>query len=163
VAATAKLNMKAKIYYSVLFVLFFSQGHAQSKVDSTKTKALLFVNGMPSHDSVKHTHFDRIDFIKGKQAIELFGARAKEGVFLLSSDGKIPVYGFVTTTKGKIIPHAEVTNEMGVLLTKTNKCGSFFISSHRLYEHLVIHKNGYNDLSIEVTQTELKIKLTEKK
>ena len=153
--------MKAKIFYSAFFVLLFLQGHAQSKVDSTKT--LLFVNGVPSHDSVKHTYFDRIDFIKGKQAIELFGARAKEGVFLLSSDGKIPVYGFVTTTKGKVVPHAEVTNEMGVLLTKTNKCGSFFISSHRLYEHLIVHKNGYNDLSIEVTQTELKIKLSKKK
>ena len=160
-AATAKLNMKAKIYYSVLFVLFFSQGHAQSKVDSTKT--LLFVNGVPSYDSVKHTHFDRIDFIKGKQAIELFGARAKEGVYLLSSDGKIPVYGFVTTKKGKVVPHAEVTNEMGVLLTKTNKCGSFFIPSHRLYEHLIVHKKGYKDSSIEVTQTETKITLIKKK
>lgn len=155
--------MKAKIYYSVLFVLFFSQGHAQSQVDSTKTKALLFVNGVPSHDSVMHTHFDRIDFIKGKQAIELVGARAKEGVYLLSSDGKIPVYGFVTTTKGKAVPHAEVTNEMGVLLTKTNKCGSFFISSHRLYQHLIISKKGYKDSSIEVTQTETKITLVKKK
>lgn len=155
--------MKAKIYCSIFFVLVSALAHGQTKVDSTKTKALLFVNGVPSHDSVKHTHFDRIDFIKGKQAIELFGARAKEGVYLLSSDGKIPVYGVVTNSKGKIVAHAEVTNKMGVLIAKTNKCGSFFIPSHRLYEHLVVHKNGYNDLSIEITQTELKIKLTKKK
>lgn len=155
--------MKAKIFYSVFFVLLFLQGHAQSKVDSTKTKTLLFVNGVPSHDSVKHTHFDRIDFIKDKQAIELFGARAKEGVYLLSSDGKIPVYGVVTNSKGKIIAHAEVTNKMGVLIAKTNKCGSFFISSHRLYEHLFVHKKGYIDSDIEVTQTETKITLIKKK
>jgi hypothetical protein len=140
-------------------------GFTQSEIDSlrSKGKAVIFINGKPVRDTLRLSKFERIDYIKGWQAIELAGVRGKGGVYLVSSDGKIPVYGVVSTSKGNKINKAEVISRDGKLLTKSNECGAFFISAFKLYDELVIRKKGYEDAIFHVQQTENIISLTKKR
>jgi hypothetical protein len=157
-------NMNHKICFLISFMIgVTSQSFAQAKKDSTKTKPVVFINGKPASDTLTLSDFERIDYIKGKQAIELMGPRGKDGIYLISSDGKIPVYGAVQTSSGKKVTGAEVISEVGAVLTKTNKCGTFFLPTFRLYEKVTIRKKGFEDYSIAIDKTELKVKLVQKR
>jgi hypothetical protein len=138
---------------------------AQSETDSVrlKNRAVIFINGKPVRDTLRLSEFERIDYIKGKQAIELVGPRGKGGVYLVSSDGKIPVYGIVTNPKGNKISGVEVISSEGRVVARTNKCGTFFISAFKLYDILVIRKRGYEDVSLRVEQTENALSLIRKR
>jgi hypothetical protein len=137
----------------------------QAAKDSLRLKnnAVIFINGKPVSDTLRLTDFEKIDYIKGRQAIDLVGPRGKGGVFLVSSDGKIPVYGVVSTSKGSKIKGAKVMTEEGKVLMVTNKCGVFFISGFKLYDNLVIKKKGYEDGILRVKQTENLVGLTKKR
>jgi hypothetical protein len=157
-------NMNYKICFSVAFMIGLTlQNFAQAKKDSTKTNPLVFINGKPASDTLKLSDFERIDYIKGKQAIELMGPRGKDGIYLISSDGKIPVYGVVQTNSGKKVVGAEVISEVGLVLTKTNKCGIFFLPTFRLYKKMTIRKKGFEDLLVSIDQTEVNVKLVKKR
>jgi len=93
----------------------------------------------------------------------LVGPRGKGGVYLVSSDGWIPVYGIVTNPKGNKISGAEVISSDGKVLTRTNKCGIFFISAVTIYDVLVIRKRGFENVPLRVQQTENVISLTKKR
>ncbi|MCX8491610.1 MAG: hypothetical protein ORN54_11135 [Cyclobacteriaceae bacterium] len=139
--------------------------YAQSETDTLRSKnsAVIFINGKPVRDTLRLSEFERIDYIKGRQAIELIGSRGKGGVYLVSSDGKTPVYGIVTNPKGNKISGVEVISSDGKLLTITNKCGTFFISAVKLYDVLVVRKKGYEDVSVRIQQTETVVRLTKKR
>jgi hypothetical protein len=156
--------MSSRISLLILFSLANICGFSQVRTDSSKTKRnpVIFINGKPASDTLRLSDFERIDYIKGKQAIELIGPRGKNGVYLVSSDGKIPVYGEVMMIGGGKIRNAEVISGDGNLLTKTNKCGTFFIASFRLYDKLIVRKKGFADYPVEVSKTELLIKLVKK-
>jgi hypothetical protein len=91
------------------------------------------------------------------------GPMGKGGVYLVSTDGKIPVYGIVQNEKGKNIADALVISSTGVVLTKTNKCGAFFLPSFQIYEKLIVRKKGFEDVSIAIDKTELGVKLIKKR
>jgi hypothetical protein len=156
--------MSSKINLLILFSSASIFCFSQENTDSSKTKrnSVVFINGKPVSDTLRLSGFERIDYIKGKQAIELMGPRGKDGVYLVSSDGKIPVYGEVMTVGGSKIRNAEVISGDGNVLTKTNKCGTFFIPFFNLYNKLIIKKNGFVDYSIEIGKTEVLIKLVKK-
>jgi hypothetical protein len=156
--------MSSRISLLILFSLANICGFSQVKADSSKTKRnhVVFVNGKPASDTLRLSGFERIDYIKGKQAIELMGPFGKDGVYLVSSDGKIPVYGEVITIAGNKIRNAVVISGEGKVLTKTNKCGTFFIPSFQLYDKLIVRKKGFEDRLIEIDKTEIKVKLIKK-
>jgi hypothetical protein len=157
-------NMNYKICFSVAFMIGVAlQNFAQAKKDSTQANPVVFVNGKPASDTLKLSDFERIDYIKGKQAIELMGPRGKDGIYLISSDGKIPVYGVVQTSSGKKVTGGEVISESGAVLTKTNECGTFFLPTFRLYEKIIIRKKGFEDFLVAIDQTEVKVKLVQKR
>ena len=141
----------------VISLISFAQSGRDSLRSSKNTE--IFINGKPVHDTLHLSNFEKTDYIKGRQAIELFGLKGKGGVYLVSSDGKIPVYGVVSLANGNKINNAEVISMDGKVLMKTNKCGVFFISSFKLYEELIIRKKGYKDTIFRVQQTENLVKL----
>ncbi|MCA6380080.1 MAG: hypothetical protein IM574_05780 [Cytophagales bacterium] len=159
-------NMMLRIGFLSGFLLGISRAcFAQSETDSVqlKSRAVIFINGKPVRDTLRLSEFERIDYIKGKQAIELVGPRGKGGVYLVSSDGKIPVYGIVTNPKGNKISGVEVISSEGKVVARTNKCGTFFISAVKLYDVLVIRKKRFENVPLRVQQTENVISLTKKR
>jgi hypothetical protein len=158
-------RMRSKMRLLIaLLALASTHGFSQAKADSSKAKRnpVIFINGKPASDTLRLSDFERIDHIKGKQAIELIGPRGKDGVYLISSDGKIPVYGEVRTSSGNKIKDAEVISGDGSVLTKTNRCGTFFISSFKLYDKLIVRKKGFSDYPLEISKTEVLVKLVKK-
>ncbi len=157
--------MKSKIGCLFASLLVSATVFSQAKSDSSKTKnkPVVFINGRPASDTLQLTEFERIDYVKGRQALELMGPRGKDGVYLISSDGKIPVYGEIWTASGNKIKGAEVISSNGTVLTKTNKCGTFFISSIKLYDKLIIRKKGFEDYPVEISQTKVVVKIVEKR
>ena len=155
--------MKPNPYLCIFFLLISSIAGAQTKKDSIKIKPVVFINGKPVSDTVRLSDFERIDYIKGKQAIDLMGPLGKNGVYLVSSDGKIPVYGTVKNLKGANVNRAKILSAKGELLATTNKCGTFFISSFKLYERIVIQKKGFEEMLADVNQTEITIQLKKRK
>jgi hypothetical protein len=160
------MNRMLRIGLLIGFLFGISMaGFSQSETDSVrlKNRAVIFINGKPVRDTLRLSEFERIDYIKGRQAIELVGPRGKGGVYLVSSDGKIPVYGIVTNPKGNKISGVEVISSDGKVLTRTNKCGTFFISAVKLYDVLIIRKKGFENVPLRVQQTENVISLTKKR
>jgi len=160
------MNRMLRIGLLIGFLFGISMaGFSQSETDSVrlKNRAVIFINGKPVRDTLRLSEFERIDYIKGRQAIELVGPRGKGGVYLVSSDGKIPVYGIVTNPKRNKISGVEVISSDGKVLTRTTKCGTFFISAFKLYDILVIRKRGYEDVSLRVQQTENAVSLIRKR
>jgi len=155
--------MKLNPYLCIVFLLISSIVGAQTKKDSVKVKPIVFINGKPVSDTVRLSDFERIDYIKGKQAMDLMGPRGKNGIYLVSSDGKIPVYGTVKNLKGANVNRAKILSAKGELLATTNKCGTFFISSFKLYERIIIQKKGFEEMLADVNQTEINIQLKKRK
>jgi hypothetical protein len=160
------MNMMLRIGLLIGFLFGISMaGFSQSETDSVrlKNRAVIFINGKPVRDTLRLSEFEKIDYIKGRQAIELVGPRGKGGVYFVSSDGKIPVYGIVTNPKGNKISGVEVISIEGKVVARTNKCGTFFISAVKLYDVLVIRKRGFENVPLRVQQTENVISLTKKR
>lgn len=135
-------------------LLCFSLSVFSQKSDSLKeNKPIVLINGNPLKDSVALQKFDRIDFIGGKKATDLLGPKAANGIYIISVDGKIPVYGEVLDGKGKKIKNAEVINSRGTVLILTNPCGNFFLPSFGIGEEVVIRKKGFAEKRIVVQQT----------
>jgi hypothetical protein len=159
-------SMRSKMCLLIaLLALVSTHGFSQAKADSSKEKKspVVFINGKPASDTLRLSDFERMDYIKGKQAIELMGPRGKDGVYLISSDGRIPVYGEVSTESGNKIKDAEVVSGDGSVLTKTNRCGTFFISAFKLYDKLIVKKKGFADYLLEISKTEVSVKLVKKR
>lgn len=141
------------LHFTVL-ILFTATCAFSQRPDSAKTtKPIVLLNGIPVTDSVSLNKFDRIDFIQGKKAIDLLGVKAASGIYIISSDGKIPVYGEVVDRKGKKIKNAEVINSHGTVLTLTNDCGSFFLPSLGIGEEVVIRKKRFVEKRFVIQQT----------
>lgn len=137
-----------------LMLFYFSPSVFSQKLDSLKeNKPIVLINGNPLKDSVTLQRFDRIDFIGGKKATDLLGPKAANGIYIISADGKIPVYGEVLDGKGKKIKNAEVINSRGTVLILTNPCGNFFLPSFGIGEEVVIRKKGFAEKRIVVQQT----------
>ena len=141
------------IFCSFVIWCFSFQGFSQKPDSSNNNKPIILLNGNPVKDSVALPKFDRIDFIRGTKATDLLGPKAANGIYIISTDGKIPVYGEVLDGKGKKIKNAEVINSRGLVLILTNPCGNFFLPSFGIGEEVVIRKKGFAEKRIVVQQT----------
>jgi hypothetical protein len=156
------MDMRKPGYMILLMVIICHSGFSQ-KLDSAKAKKpIVMLNGTPVTDTLTLNKFDRIDYIRGKKAVDLMGPKAANGIFVISADGTIPVYGEVVDKKGNKIKRAEVMSKEGTVLMITNSCGNFFIPSVRIGERLTIRKKGYQDESILIQQTQQIIQLNRK-
>jgi hypothetical protein len=141
------------LHFTVLILLTATCAFSQRPDSAKTTKPIVLLNGIPVTDSVSLNKFDRIDFIQGKKAIDLLGVKAASGIYIISGDGKIPVYGEVVDRKGKKIKNAEVINSHGTVLTLTNDCGSFFLPSLGIDEEVVIRKKRFVEKRFVIQQT----------
>lgn len=161
--------MKGRILRINLLTGFLSgialASHGQAEKDAVHSKNIpvIFINGKPVLDTVRLSEFERIDYIKGRQAIELVGPRGQGGVYLVSGDGKIPFYGIVTSPNGNKIKGVKIISNEGKLLATTNECGTFFISTVKLYDVLRIQKKGFKELIMTAQQTDNKLSLVRKR
>ena len=129
---------------------------------SQDKKPIVILNGKVVQDSLVLKKFDRIDYIYGKKAIELGGPLAAHGVLIISADGKIPVYGEVSSTSGKKIKNASVILLDGTTVSRTNQCGTFFLSAVPIGETLTIKQKGFVDEVVTVQQSLVSIKMKKK-
>ncbi len=152
------MKLMFSLFLSLLSVCLWAQQRDSIK---HKGKPVVFINGKPA-DSVQFSPSDRIDYVKGKQAVELAGPRGKDGVLLVSSDGKIPVRGVVMNSRGKGLKNVDVCSPNGTVLTTTSRKGEFSIDAISLHEVLLIRKKGFREARVEIITSEQKIKLVKK-
>ncbi len=131
----------------------FSQG---------KPKPIVMVNGQIVKDTTTLGNFDRIDYVQGRKGVELFGPKGAQGVIIIQADGKIPLYGEVTSSTGKRIKGAEIISADGKVLATTNDCGTFFLPCVAIGETVTVQKKGYIGQSWVTQQSEWKVKLKRK-
>ena len=126
-------------------------------------KPIVMLNGQIVKDTTTLNKFERIDYIQGRKGVELFGPKGGHGVVIIQADGKIPVYGEVSSKKGKKIKGAEVISKDGNVLTTTNPCGTFFLPYIAIGETVTVRKTGYDEQQLVVLQSEFKIELKRKR
>lgn len=134
-------------------------GYGQKKDSTENNRPVIYLNGAPVTDSVAIRKFDRIDLIQGKKAIDLLGPQASKGIYIISADGKIPVYGEVVDTKKNKIKNAAIISSDGRVLITANKCGTFFLPAMQIGETITIRKKGYQEEIIRIQQTHQIIQL----
>ncbi len=76
-------------------------------------------------DSLNFNNVERIDVIRGQQAVNLYGPAGKNDVYIVHKGPPlfIDVIMRITDKNGKPVKKAEVIGENGSILAKSDKCG----------------------------------------
>ena len=117
------------------------------KTKKSKKEPVILLNGTRvPEDSLQGTSFEKIDVIRGNQAINLYGPAARDGVWLVQAEEtpqKENVLLEVKDSKGRGLRGVAVKNEREQLLATTNKCGMVVLENFSFGESVtLIGKKG---------------------
>lgn len=129
-----------------------------------KMKPVIFKDGQPVPADSNDLYFDRIDVIRGQQAINLYGPGAKDGVYLLhteegNKEKRLDVLLEVVNSRGKPVKGATITDESGKVLAISNNCGMAYVENLLVGNNISIFSKKYQRKDIPVGEKRVKIQL----
>lgn len=125
----------------------------ESRVESQK-EPLVVVEGkvMPA-DSLSKMEFERIDVVRGQQAINMYGPAAKDGVYLVSKEKeRLDAWLKVEDKKGRPVKGAELVDEAGTTLAITNNCGLAWLEGVEKGKNIKVLRRRYQPVETRITE-----------
>lgn len=111
-------------------------------------------------DSLEENSFTRIDVIRGRQALNLYGPAGKDGVLIMHSpDERIDALLEVVDVKGKPLSGAEIKNEAGEIIAVSNDCGMAYLEKLIPENNLSISHKKYHSKNVNIENKKVKIVL----
>ncbi|AHM61201.1 TonB-dependent receptor family protein [Flammeovirgaceae bacterium 311] len=127
-----------------------------------KAGPLVVLNGKPvPADSLEHIPFQKIDVLRGRQAINLYGPAAKDGVFMVeAAPEKAHFWLEIVNKKGKPVKGAQLLDEEGNVLAISNKCGMALLENFPVGSNVTIKSKRYQPLQLGISDRKQKIILS---
>jgi hypothetical protein len=125
---------------------------------------VIFKDGQPVSADTHELDFDRIDVIRGRQAINLYGPGARDGVLLLhteegNKEKRLDVLLEIVNSRGKPVKGATITDESGKVLAISNNCGMVYVENLLVGNNISIFSKKYQRKDIPVREKKVKIQL----
>ncbi len=126
---------------------------------SKENKPLVVLNGRPvPADSLEQLPFKKIDVLRGRQAINLYGPAGKDGVLLVEArPEKADFWLEIVNEKGKPVKGAQLLDKEGNVLATTNKCGLALLENFKRGSSVIVKSKRYQPLQLGVSDQKLKI------
>ncbi|WP_225000277.1 hypothetical protein [Cesiribacter sp. SM1] len=125
-------------------------------------KPLVILNGKPvPADSLKQLPFKKIDVLRGRQAINLYGPAGKDGVLLVEAEAeKTDVWLEIVNKKGRPVKGAQLLDKDGNVLGTTNKCGLALLENFTRGNSVTVKSKRYQTLQLDISDRKQKIILS---
>lgn len=137
--------------------LLITTGKAESA-----TRPVFFREGSRiDPDSLDYSNVQRIDVIRGRQAINLYGPAGKDGVYLLHEEEKptVDVILRLTDKKGNPVKRGKVMSENGSILAESDKCGWVILENFSLGKTVTISTGKNKTTQLVITRQVMNVKL----
>ncbi len=132
-----------------------------SRPDPSNKGVFFYGKTRISADSVDYSNISRIDVIRGRQAIDLYGPGGKDGVFILHENKPefANIIIRITNNKGNPVGKATVKNKNGSILAKSDKCGWVILENFSLGNAVTISKGKSNLTNLVINRQVMNVKL----
>lgn len=134
-------------------------GHTE--IEDQKKAIYLYRNQRISADSIEFNNVSRIDVIRGRQALNLYGVAGKNGVYIIHDQKPqfTNVILRITDKNGKPVRNATIKNKNGSILAKSDKCGWVNLENFSIGNTVTIAAGKKYLSDLVVTQQILYVKL----
>lgn len=114
---------------------------------------LVLLNGRPiPADSLQKVQFEKIDVIRGQQALNLYGPAGKDGVYLVQAAPELTdVWLEIRNKKGKPVKGAQLTDEQGNVLAVSNSCGIITLENFSKGTNVIVKSKKYKPQTVSIS------------
>ena len=114
---------------------------------------LVLLNGRPiPADSLQKVQFEKIDVIRGQQALNLYGPAGKDGVYLVQAAPELTdVWLEIRNKKGKPVKGAQLTDEQGNILAVSNSCGIITLENFSKGTNVIVKSKKYKPQTVSIS------------